>query len=209
MVHGKKGFERIVWACKNVLSTSLSWLFCDIGTPTPDKCPDPLVKHHPNQESVALSIIQTNSARIPSVATLQTKKNDKEWIGNIHEWLGLVSLQGPRVGAHDSTDPYLCRYSDLSYDAAHVCDLVFIKWTGFLPPSWIRSLLIELCTLQKSFTGPEGWFALSAYAFPTEVVNGLDGYTILRLAADADGGGSKPDSVGLYVLWQCSSSNLS
>ena len=64
-------------------------------------------------------------------------------------------------------------------------------------------------TLRRSFTGPQGWFALSAYAFPTEVVNGLDGYTILRLAAEADDGGSKPDSLGPYVLWQCSSSNLS
>lgn len=144
MVHGKKGFERIVWACKNVLRTSLSWLFCDIETPTPDKYPDPLAKYHPDQESIAPAITQTNSAKVPSVATPQAKQNDKEWLGNVYEWLNFVSLQGPRVQAHDSTDPYLCRYSDSSYDAAQVCDLVSIKWTGFLPPLWIRSLFIEL-----------------------------------------------------------------
>ena len=144
MVHGKRGFERIVWACKNVLNTSLSWLFSDNGTPTPDKYPDPLAKHHPNQESIAPAITQTISARIPSVATSQAKQNDKEWIGQIHEWLSLASLQGPRVEAHDSTDPYLCRYNDPCYDAAQVCDLVSIKWTGFLPAFWIRGLLIEL-----------------------------------------------------------------
>ena len=27
MVHGKKGFERIVWAFKNVLNASVTWLF--------------------------------------------------------------------------------------------------------------------------------------------------------------------------------------
>lgn len=31
MVHGKKGFERIVWAFKNVLDASVSWLFHDFS----------------------------------------------------------------------------------------------------------------------------------------------------------------------------------
>jgi len=30
MLHGKKGFERVVWAFKNVLSQSLTWLFYDV-----------------------------------------------------------------------------------------------------------------------------------------------------------------------------------
>lgn len=29
MLHGKRGFERLVWACKNVLNNSLAWLFHD------------------------------------------------------------------------------------------------------------------------------------------------------------------------------------
>jgi ribonuclease P/MRP protein subunit RPP40 len=29
MVGGKKGFERILWASKNVLNESLAWLFID------------------------------------------------------------------------------------------------------------------------------------------------------------------------------------
>jgi ribonuclease P/MRP protein subunit RPP40 len=29
MLHGKKGFERIVWAVKNVLNQSVTWLLCD------------------------------------------------------------------------------------------------------------------------------------------------------------------------------------
>ncbi len=29
MLHGKKGFERIVWAFKNVLDSSVTWLFYD------------------------------------------------------------------------------------------------------------------------------------------------------------------------------------
>ena len=30
MLHGKKGFERIVWAFKNVLNSSRTWLFHDL-----------------------------------------------------------------------------------------------------------------------------------------------------------------------------------
>jgi len=31
MLHGKKGFDRIVYACKNALNTPVTWLFCDLG----------------------------------------------------------------------------------------------------------------------------------------------------------------------------------
>lgn len=31
MLHGKKGFERLIWACKNVLDQSLTWLFVDLN----------------------------------------------------------------------------------------------------------------------------------------------------------------------------------
>lgn len=32
MLHGKKGFERIVWAFKNVLNHSVTWLFHDFDS---------------------------------------------------------------------------------------------------------------------------------------------------------------------------------
>lgn len=32
MLHGKKGFERIVWAFKNVLNRSVTWLFHDFNS---------------------------------------------------------------------------------------------------------------------------------------------------------------------------------
>lgn len=39
MLHGKKGFERIVWACTNVLNHSVDWLFCDLQPATGEACP--------------------------------------------------------------------------------------------------------------------------------------------------------------------------
>lgn len=31
MFKGKKGFDRLVYACKNVLNEPLSWLFCNLS----------------------------------------------------------------------------------------------------------------------------------------------------------------------------------
>ena len=31
MLHGKKGFDRLVWAAKHVLNRSLNWLFLDLN----------------------------------------------------------------------------------------------------------------------------------------------------------------------------------
>lgn len=32
MLHGKKGFQRIEWAFRNVLGEPITWLFFDLGT---------------------------------------------------------------------------------------------------------------------------------------------------------------------------------
>ena len=39
MLHGKKGFDRIFWAAKNVLNQSLTWLVVDLA-PGPDGMSD-------------------------------------------------------------------------------------------------------------------------------------------------------------------------
>jgi ribonucleases P/MRP protein subunit RPP40 len=35
MVQGKKRFERLIWACKNVLTSPLTWLFYDLRDTDP------------------------------------------------------------------------------------------------------------------------------------------------------------------------------
>lgn len=32
MLHGKKGFERLLYACKNALSQPVTWLFSNLGS---------------------------------------------------------------------------------------------------------------------------------------------------------------------------------
>lgn len=31
MLHGKKGFDRLMYACKKVLNQQMKWLFSDVG----------------------------------------------------------------------------------------------------------------------------------------------------------------------------------
>ena len=146
MLHGKKGFERIVWACKNVLDHSVSWLFHDFQNSTfSDDNPDPLAKHHPSHQIVTPTISHIEEAKVPNLTASEAAPNDEYWATEIHEWLSLIALQSPRVEAQDDIDPYLCRYEVPNCDAAaEVQDLVSVKWNGLLPNSWIQSLFVEL-----------------------------------------------------------------
>lgn len=43
MLHGKKGFDRLVYSCKNVFDKQQTWLFFNVaksGMYTPARCPD-------------------------------------------------------------------------------------------------------------------------------------------------------------------------
>ena len=151
MLHGKKGFERVVWACKNILGKSLSWLFYDFGkTPIAEDHPNPLAQHHPIHQTIAPEITQVPLAKVPSFATSNARQDDQDWTAEIHEWLNLVALQSPRVETKDDTDPYLCCYHIPCSGVPRNYDLVSLKWNGFLPASWIRSLFVELWYAKQS-----------------------------------------------------------
>ena len=145
MLHGKKGFERIIWACKNVLNSSVTWLFHDLQNSVfSEDHPDPLAKQHPFRETVSPSVTHIKAARVPSLVVSQATPDDEEWGTEVHEWLSLVALQSPRIEASDDVDPYLCRYQVPSHESAEIYDLVSLRWTGFLPALWIRGLLVDL-----------------------------------------------------------------
>ena len=68
----------------------------------------------------------------------------EDWALDVHEWLGLVALQSPRIRTDDEIDSYLSRYSVPECDSAVASDLIILKWTGFIPALWVRNLFIEL-----------------------------------------------------------------
>ena len=168
MLHGKKGFERIVWAFKNVLNHSVTWLFHDsekdqegmqvlgIGSamdwteltilPGASK---PITKHHPLSYTVAAEQERMEAVVVPSLDLTTAGRLDAEledWALDIYEWLGLITLQSPQVTASDSTDPYLSRYCIPNADSERStpCNMVILSWKAFIPAIWIREFFIAL-----------------------------------------------------------------
>ena len=72
---------------------------------------------------------------------------------DILEWFDLVSLESPRLEARDNIDPYLSRYSVPESDSAERTTVVTIRWQGFLPAEWVRSLFVT-CVLVHSRRHP-------------------------------------------------------
>ncbi|KAK5123089.1 hypothetical protein LTR85_003286 [Meristemomyces frigidus] len=174
MVRDHKGFERIVWAFKNVLNHSVTWLFCDLQSRT--EGPSPLAAFQPLMRSVEPQIEQADRAVVPHFpATIESE--DHVDATELLEWLSLVMSLSPRVRSEDAIDKYLSRYSvpELSSSPSDpditqpVSTIVRFRWHGFIPPTHISTIL--LAALKAS---ADDWFAMSATSFSGEA------YTILK-----------------------------
>lgn len=120
--------------------------------------PPPIAKHHPTTYTVAPQIRKRPNILIPPLSIAETAAknpnygNDfQEWALEALEWLGLVSLDSPRVRASDGIDPYLSRYRVPGHDEqtrttapTATKDLMSIIWQGFMPGSWVCDLLVQL-----------------------------------------------------------------
>ena len=89
------------------------------------------------------------SVLTPPLDIADASKTDadlEDWALDTYEWLGLVSIQSPRVQASDKIDSYLSRYQVPSGedDSATQCNMIKMSWKGFIPISWIRDLFIVL-----------------------------------------------------------------
>ncbi|KAI4218503.1 MAG: hypothetical protein LQ349_008685 [Xanthoria aureola] len=223
MLHGKKGFERIVWAFKNVLVSAVTWLFYDFeakpdGSTTTTQT-EPLAKYHPTAKICEPIRTITAPVNFPEPITGHsapwppTELEDRAV--EMDEWLNLVMLQSPRVRPSDQIDPYLSRYTNPSAGSSDVRSLVCLRWSGFIPSTWLRHLILVLCDqcLRHDPATPP-WFSLSCQAFQTGVFDCTDGYTILAMLERDDAeqerrpgsqeslvkSGSR--SARRYVLWE-------
>ncbi|KMU90929.1 hypothetical protein CIHG_08585 [Coccidioides immitis H538.4] len=184
MLHGKKGFERIVWAFKNVLNESLTWLFSDLSPSSDLSGQDaPIKRHSPQIFSCTSTKSRFQNVLTPSFTPSTFQAESEQAISElsdtcveIQEWLALAFLGTPRLNADDSIDPYLSRYSVPNKENCTSSNLVKLTWKGLLPSHWITQLLIA--TL-RSTAGSDSWFAISSHALGKEAVEGKDGYMIL------------------------------
>ncbi|RAL01006.1 ribonuclease P protein subunit p40 [Aspergillus ibericus CBS 121593] len=205
MVHGKKGFERIVWAFKNVLTQSVAWLFFDLASGSNGIAEDDisLKGNHPQIINCEPNITDRLNTLVPPLQGINITKEShpaelEDHCNELSEWLALVSLESPRVSAEDDVDPYLCRYSVPDSDDATSSDLISVKWRGLIPSRWIMQLFVALIRETASKDNAESaWFALSSSALGREAVEGQDGYTVMVLPAsklEQEKGGEDADS---------------
>ncbi|KAI9728660.1 MAG: hypothetical protein M1828_002766 [Chrysothrix sp. TS-e1954] len=142
MVHGKRGFERVVEGLKEEGAAK--------------GLEGPISKHHPMIKTSKPSIRHMVGVEVPPFQAITQGEDldasryaDKDDATDLQEWLGLVALQSPRVLAADATDGYLSRYRVPGVSApqddggkSSAQDLVCLRYHGFLPASTIMKMLI-------------------------------------------------------------------
>lgn len=164
MVRGKHGFERVVWAFKNVLKDSVTWLFYDFNGNNDGT--GPIAQHQPKAMSLKPGLESFSGALIPE-PTQEIHERDHDLVNELLEWLTLAAMCSPRTQRKDKIDNYLSRYrvpgdADLTADSMSCTtqDLVRFRWHGFIPATFIKTLILAAFKT----LGAE-WFALTAAGF--------------------------------------------
>lgn len=167
MLHGRKGFERVVWAFKNVLNHSVTWLFHDIDSESDhgkdiaiavsldNKAIDsniaanetPITKHHPVTKTCSTQKKTIGEVRVPNIGPPTIPDSDydyEDWALETYEWLSLVAVESPRILSEDTIDPFLSRYQTPHIDSGKPLNIVVLTWVGFIPMVWIMHLFVSL-----------------------------------------------------------------
>lgn len=161
MVRGKHGFERIVWAFKNVLNSRVAWLFCDLKGE--NDWTGPVAVHQPIIRKAEPKAEELSDIVVPAFPK-EIDPQDQETPATLLEWLSLTMCQSPRTRKDNEIGAYLSRYSiqDLFVDDVEPesQQLVKVQWRGFVPASFVQTIVIA--ALKAS---GDRWFALSIRAF--------------------------------------------
>ncbi|KAK5657789.1 hypothetical protein OQA88_2862 [Cercophora sp. LCS_1] len=190
MFPGRKGFDRLVYASKNVFNVPATWLFCNLSGNGPK--PDPLLQFSPTSCVASPETSKSIETKLPTLKPpvellVPAAREDFETFATeVYEWLSLVRLGSPRVHPKDEIDPFLSRYQVPGVERQ--ANVRVITWEGFLAPSWSRKILIDIITTLPTDT----WFSFSTSTFSKGIVGDNSECTILR----------PQDSNGEYILWE-------
>ncbi|KAM4066986.1 ribonuclease subunit [Hirsutella rhossiliensis] len=196
MMIGKKGFDRLVYACQSVLNTPLTWLYCNADPSTSGL--DPLERYKPTYHTVAPAVVQKRQVPqvelgVPaSILAEEDRSGLEETATELYEWLSLHRLQSPRATLGDAVDPFLSRYS-IPCSKGGQAQICLLNWHGFLGASWLRDLItdaLETCP-------PHLWVSISATGFPRSVPGNANDLTLLRASGTANE----------YLMWEAKGSD--
>lgn len=203
MQHGKRGFDRLVYGCKNISETSLDWV-CTLEDPCKlyyphllpstdkDLADKPITIDQLAYEKVlstpAISQhVKTHQVITPSMPSFQDNGSEgPDTATELYEWISLVRLGSPRVLYNDSIDPYLSRYSSPNCPPGEM-SVSHISCDGFLSSSWVSNLVSTLIVACPE----ESWFAISATDVAAGGLGGRSEITVLK----------PPGQSSRYLMW--------
>lgn len=184
MSPNKKGFERLVRAFTDVLNSSLAWLFVDLDSHEIEL--GPIMKYHPQIKVAQPKVSPLSDVIVPVDVDNKERISDPIYEEELLEWIGLATIDSPRIARKDDIDRFLCRYdlpeafSQEHQAAAIPQNLVHLSWHGFASAKFVRDIW-----LVAKVAGARHWFAMSASTFEDET------YSILCLG-DRE-----------VLLWEC------
>jgi ribonuclease P/MRP protein subunit RPP40 len=184
MVHGKKGFSRLEWACKNVLNKSLTWLFYNFNPTAKESLQagkEPISVHQPFLQSIKPIVTKLPKTLVPNLTVSDlTALYDRDDTLALQEYIHMLSLASPRVSAYDSIDSHISRYEvpKLTDRKLATKEMVRVRWRGFIGPEFVREIYLtvrkEGLKVDRNEQDGEGgtqrgeekrWIAMSAAAF--------------------------------------------
>jgi len=148
MVSGKPGFDRLVWACRNVLNRSVAWLV--YNSKSPGDFSGPISSHQPSIRAIEPQISHTKACTMPAWPRVPDERDFDENT-ELLEWVSLVAsgslrIQGPA--------------SDHATPEAETAGVSTFRWHGFIPSSFVIDILLpalQVCS--------DDWFATIATSF--------------------------------------------
>lgn len=151
MRKGKKGFERLRWAAREVLDESLAWLFCSRNASFAESVRDgreELCRHAPEIFPLQPDVETLGGVLVPKLDVQGNGLSalyDQDDALALLEWLDMLSLGSPRVRDGNALDGHLCRYDVPDFGlGAETRGLVRVRWRGFITPELATDLFLDV-----------------------------------------------------------------
>ncbi|KAF9695927.1 hypothetical protein EKO04_006234 [Ascochyta lentis] len=148
---GKKGFERLRWAAKNVLNESTTWLFCSANPSFGESVREgrEVLSHHaPKIFALEPEVMTLKGTVVPQ---LHVRGNglsalyDQDDALALLEWLDMLSLGSNRTNDGDRIDSHLCRYDVPDFGhGVQMRELVRVRWSGFVTPEFVKDVFLAV-----------------------------------------------------------------
>ncbi|KAF3053081.1 hypothetical protein E8E11_003486 [Didymella keratinophila] len=151
MKKGKKGFERLRWAAREVLNESKRWLFWS-GNPTFGESVregrEVMSRHAPKVFGLEPEVAKVEGVAVPKLDVQGNGLSglyDQEDALALLEWLGMLSLGSSRVKDGSDVNSHLCRYDVPDFGhGTETRELVRVRWSGFITPMFVKDLFLEV-----------------------------------------------------------------